>query len=239
MKYITYDSFIDYLFSDDSKSDTYNKLTAWLIKSGGVETFRITNGEFSIPVETVERFSVPNSDFEKSPYSYDCRPSVSNSNGMTSETDKTYQEIFNIPAKENLSECKYINSFVQKQQWNELLKEDESGSSQGSGPRVDNDSDDPAYQTLKGEIPFKDEFDEAEYDSYGIPLDFLNSDDPAVIAEELLKFYGNKITTPIGCLIGVLKNDLVYPIGYIDFENVKPSTRIEIKFDPRGFLQLR
>jgi hypothetical protein len=131
---------------------------------------------------------------------------------------------------------------VQKAEWNEMLRdgleEYESGSSQGSGPRP-TDSQDESYQTLKDEIPFKSDYDEAEYDAYGIPLDFLNSDDPAVIAEELLKFYGSKITTPIGALIGVLKNDLVFPIGYIDFENVKPSTRIEIKFDPRGFLQLR
>ena len=240
MKYIAYDTFIDYLFSSDGKEKTYDKLTAWLIKSGDVNSFRPSSGSYSISLSSVQSRAFPYSDFDKSPDSYDCRPSVTSSNSMSSETDKSYQEVFNIPAKDWLSECKYIDSFVQKAIWNDMLNEDleDDSSSHGSGPRVQSSSVDPAYEALEGDIPFKSQYDEAEYDSYGIPMDFLKGDAPGVISEELLKFYGSKITTPCGCLLGVAKGDQVFPIGYIDFEGVKPSTRVEIKFDPSGFLQL-
>lgn len=216
MKYKAYPTFIDYLFSEDSKSDAYSDLVAILTVSSSYEDFYPTDG-YTISTSTVEKKLLDMSDFTYPSARVDHLQRVSNSNGLLSETDKSYQEVFNIPASENLESCPYISNITQKERWNAEL----------NGTTLDGSA-----------VPMKSSYDEVEYDSYGIPLDFLNGDVPGVVAEAIT-YYGDKITLADGCLFTVKKGENLIPIGYVDFESVIPATSYEVKLDPQGFLQLK
>ena len=231
MKYEAYDSFIDYLFSEDSKSTTYGDLECLLTSAGTYDTFKSSRPDGSILRGDVSRFFIPSYTFAYPSARMDCRPEVSDSNGLDSETDKTYEEVFNVPASGSLElGSKYIASLVEKAKLNaELL-----------GRSVDGKT---AAEILRDEIPFKSEYDEEEYDAYGVPVTFLNSDRPGLLAEDVT-VSGDKITLASGCLLAVHKDrlsdgaDSLFPIGYIDFEKPVPSTRYEVKFDPSGIIQI-
>ena len=216
MKYKAYPTFIDYLFSAESKSDAYSDLVALLTVSSSYEDFCPTDGH-SISVSSVDSRLLDTSAFTYPSARVDHLPRVSNSNGLLSETDKSYQEVFNIPASDNLDSCPYISTMTQKERWNAEL----------NGTTLDGSA-----------VPMKTTYDEVEYDSYGIPLDFLNGDVPGVVAEAIT-YYGDKITLSDGCLFAVKKGDNLIPIGYVDFESVIPATNYEVKLDPQGFLQLK
>lgn len=229
MTYETYPTFIDYLFSVRSKTDTYGDLEAILTSAGSFYTFKPSTTDGSIPASEVEENFIPSSVFSYPASRMDPRPYVSDSNGLYCETDKTYEEIFNLPASASLEEgSKYISSFVQKAIWNaELL-----------GRSVPSTS----AEILSADIPFKSVYDEEEYDAYGVPVNFLNGEAPGVKAENIV-CSGEYIAVASGCLVTVRKDrngvDTLYPIGFIDFEKLSPSTRYEVKFDPQGFLQLK
>lgn len=226
MKYYAYDTFIDYLFSDSSKSLTYGDLECILTSAGNYDTFKpAEDGDGSITRSSVESSFVPSSAFRYPSARMDCRPWVSDSNSLDCETDKTYEEIFNIPASASLDlGSSYINKFVEKAKLNARLL----------GREVPSTS----AEILGTEIPFKSVYDEVEYDSYGVPMTFLNGDAPGVKAENIVTS-GDRISLASGFLIAVNKNENLYPIGFIDFETMIPSTRYEVKFDPQGFLQLK
>lgn len=226
MKYYAYDTFIDYLFSDISKSLTYGDLECILTSAGNYDTFKpAEDGDGSIARSSVESSFVPSSAFRYPSARMDCRPWVSDSNSLDCETDKTYEEIFNIPASASLDlGSSYINKFVEKAKLNARLL----------GREVPSTS----AEILGTEIPFKSVYDEVEYDSYGVPMTFLNGDAPSVKAENIVTS-GDRISLASGFLIAVSKNENLYPIGFIDFETMIPSTRYEVKFDPQGFLQLK
>lgn len=226
MKYYAYDTFIDYLFSDSSKSLTYGDLECILTSAGNYDTFKpAEDGDGSITRSSVESSFVPSSAFRYPSARMDCRPWVSDSNSLDCETDKTYEEIFNIPASASLDlGSSYINKFVEKAKLNARLL----------GREVPSTS----AEILGTEIPFKSVYDEVEYDSYGVPMTFLNGDAPGVKAENIVTS-GDRISLASGFLIAVNKNENLYPIGFIVFETMIPSTRYEVKFDPQGFLQLK
>ena len=228
MKYEAYDTFIDYLFSDSSKSLTYGDLECILTSAGNYDTFKpAEDGDGSIPRSSVESNFVPSSAFRYPSARMDCRPWVSDSNSLDCETDKTYEEVFNIPASASLDlGSNYINKFVEKAKLNARLL----------GHTID--PEDSEAEILGTEIPFKSVYDEVEYDSYGVPMTFLNGDTPGVKAENIVTS-GDRISLASGFLIAVNKNENLYPIGFIDFETMIPSTRYEVKFDPQGFLQLK
>lgn len=228
MKYKAYPQFIDYLFREEGKSDTYDDLHAYLTTSGDYDTFKPSDDFPGIGLDSVSSLFVSDSKFTYPSSRMDARPWVCDSNGLYNETDKTYEEVFNIPMKENLSKSTYIDSFVKKANYNaELNKNVEP-------------SDDPV-EALRGYLPFKRNFDEAEYDMYHVPLTFLNGDAPGVRAENIT-YSGSSLSVANGCLLGVQKQhegvETIYPIGFIDFESLMPCTKYEVKFDPQGFFQL-
>jgi hypothetical protein len=230
MKYFAYDTFVDYLFSQESDQTTYGDLRAFLTSAGSFDTFQPTRSDGSIETDQISELFIPSSSFAYPSSRMDCRPRVSDSNGLYSETDGTYEEVFNIPASANLDRSSsYVQKFVQKAIWNaELL-----GQTSGEGKA----------EILSNEIPFKTEFSEEEYDAYGISLTFLNGGAPGVVADTIA-CSGSSMTVASGCLIAVQKErqsdgaDCLFPIGFIDFEKLVPSTRYEVEFDPMGFIQL-
>lgn len=225
MKYRAYSTFIDYLFSTRSKGRPYDDLRAFLVTSGDYTAFMPT-GSTSLSMSSVEAVSVPSVKFSFPSSSVDARPRVSNSNGLYNETDKSYEEVFNIPLKTNIDKCSYIGAFVQKAVWDAMLKGDDEERSRST------------LDSLEGSIPFKSSFDEEEYDMYRVSQNYLNSDAPGVVAEDIT-YSGSSLSLASGCLIGVEKEDEFFPIGFIDFEKVIPCTKYDVKFDPQGFLQFQ
>ena len=219
MKYRAYETFIDYLFSADAKEHPYDDLKAYLTASGDYNSFNPRETTF-FPMSSLSGAFVPSSKFTYPSARMDARPAVSNSNGLYNETDKSYEEVFNIPLKT------YINAFVQKAVWDAMLD-----------PSYVMPSDPNTIEKLNGTIPFKSNFDEAEYDSYGVEQNYLNGDVPGVVAQDIT-YSGSSLSLASGCLLGVEKNNNFYPIGFIDFESVVPCTSYQVKFDPQGFLQL-
>jgi hypothetical protein len=234
MRYTAYDTFIDYLFSNDSKSLTYNDLQVFLTSAGTSAVFQPRDrDDGSITMSEIRRYLIPSGSFTYPAARVDWRPAVSDSNAMDSETDKTYEEVLNIPASANLDRAsKYVDSFVQKAEWNAMLH------------GFERDQYSSEAELLGTEIPFSSAFKEEEYDSYGIPMTFLNGDSPSVTADQVT-MSGDRITMASGCLIAVQKSrrsdgaECLFPLGFIDFESPIPSTRYEVKFDPQGFLQLK
>lgn len=237
MKYRAYPSFLDYLFSDKSKTLTYGDLKSYLTTSGDYQSYKLPDDMTSFDMSEVSGFFVKASRFEYPSARMDYHPYVSDSNGLYNETDKTYEEVFNIPAKDNISKSTYVDAFVKKALLDARVRGDDdqgAGSGGGNGRRSEPDP----YDTLQPTIPFKSEFSEEEYDSWRIPMTFLNGDAPGVVAENMT-FSGSKISLASGCLLGVEKDSKLYPIGFIDFESVVPCTSYQVKFDPQGFLQLQ
>lgn len=226
MKYRAYSTFIDYLFSERSKERPYDDLRAFLVTSGDYTAFMPT-GSTSLTMSSVEAVSVPSVKFSFPSARVDARPHVSNSNGLYNETDKSYEEVFNIPLKTNIDKCSYIGAFVQKAVWDSMLNNDGAESRSSS-----------TIESLDGSIPFKSSFDEEEYDMYRVSQNYLNSDAPGVVAEDIT-YSGSSLSLASGCLIGVEKEDEFFPIGFIDFEKVIPCTKYDVKFDPQGFLQFQ
>lgn len=228
MKYRSYPQFVDYLFSEEGKTNTYDDLHAYLTTSGSFSDFEPTDDFPGVSLESVSGRFVSDSKFTYPSSRMDARPWVCDSNGLYNETDKTYEEVFNVPAKTNLSKSTYIDAFVKKALYNAELNDQSSQSS------------DPA-EALSGYLPFKTSFDETEYDMYHVPLTFLNGDSPGVRADTIT-YSGSSLSVADGCLIGVQKQhdgvETIYPIGFIDFEGVMPCTRYDVKFDPQGFYQL-
>ena len=230
MKYRAYSTFIDYLFSTRSKEHPYDDLRVFLTTSGDYTSF-VPKESTSLPMRSIEAVSVPSMKFSFPSARVDARPYVSNSNGLYNETDKSYEEVFNIPLKTNLDKCSYIGAFVQKAVWDSMLKKRDEGS-------ASQDSSSSTLEKLNGNIPFKSGFDEEEYDMYRVSQSYLNSDVPGVIAEDVV-YSGSSLSLASGCLIGVEKEDEFFPMGFIDFETVIPCTKYEMKFDPQGLLQLQ
>lgn len=225
MKYRAYETFIDYLFSADAKEHPYDDLKAYLTTSGDYSSFNPKNTTH-FPLDSLKAAFVPSSKFTYPSARMDARPEVSNSNGLYNETDKSYEEVFNIPLKTNIDECPYINAFVQKAVWDAMLD-----------PSYVIPTEQSTLEKLDNTIPFKSNFDETEYDSYGVEQNYLNGDVPGVVAQDIT-YSGSSLSLASGCLLGVEKNDNFYPIGFIDFESVVPCTSYQVKFDPQGFLQL-
>ncbi len=225
MKYRAYETFIDYLFSADAKEHPYDDLKAYLTASGNYSSFNPRETTF-FPISSLSGAFVPSSKFTYPAARMDARPAVSNSNGLYNETDKSYEEVFNIPLKTNIDECPYINAFVQKAVWDAMLD-----------PSYVIPTEQSTLEKLDDTIPFKSNFDETEYDSYGVEQNYLNGDVPGVVAQDIT-YSGSSLSLASGCLLGVEKNDKFYPIGFIDFESVVPCTSYQVKFDPQGFLQL-
>lgn len=236
MKYQAYPSFVDYLFSEDAKSLTYADLKSYLTTSGNYNSYRLPDDVTSMDLASVSANFIPSSKFEYPSARMDCRPYVSDSNGLYNETDKTYEEVFNIPAKDKISQSTYVDIFVKKAILDSLVRgEDEPDEESHSMGRRPEPSE---YDTLRASVPFKKTFDEVEYDSWHVPMTFLNGDVPGVVAEDMT-FSGTRLSVASGCLLAVQKDSKLYPIGFIDFENVMPCTRYDVKFDPQGFLQLQ
>lgn len=228
MTYRSYPQFVDYLFGEEGKTKTYDDLHAYLTTSGDFDTFKPSDEFPGISLDSVSSLFISDSKFTYPSARMDARPWVCDSNGLYNETDKTYEEVFNIPMKENLGKSTYIDSFVKKALYNAELNDEEHM------------SDEPV-EVLSDYLPFKREFDEAEYDMYHVPLNFLNGDAPGVRAENIT-YSGSSMSVANGCLIGVQKQhegvEMIYPIGFIDFNGVRPCTRYEVKFDPQGFYQV-
>lgn len=240
MKYRAYPEFIDYLFSERSKTDCYGDLRAYLTKSGSYETFEPVgepDGEPGYPFADVSaRFFYEGTDFDYQSTRMDSRPRTSDSNALTSETDGTYEEVFNIPAKTLLRDDPslrndYVKQVIWKAEQNEWV----------NPPKNLNEEMKEDINRLQRDIPLSSGYEEKEYDMFGIPHTFLNDSQVSVRADDLVSS-GGRIQLAAGCLIGVQKSkdevDCLYPIGFIDFESVMPCTRYEVKFDPQGFLQL-
>ena len=102
MKYRAYDTFIDYLFSADAKEHPYDDLKAYLTTSGDYSSFNPRETTF-FPMSSLSGAFVPSSKFTYPAARMDARPEVSNSNGLYNETDKSYEEVFNIPLKTNIA----------------------------------------------------------------------------------------------------------------------------------------
>lgn len=230
MKYRAYPEFIDYLFSEDSKEACYGDLRAWLTKRGDYERFEPSDST-SYPQSDVAGDLLSESDFDYQSTRMDSRPRTSDSNALTSETDFTYEEVFNIPAKTLLADhpelrTSYVNQVIRKAKLNEIVN-----------PKLVSEEETTDIDYLNREIPLSSEYSEYEYDMLGIPHTYLNDSPVSVRADDLVSS-GARIQLANGCLIGVSKNDQLYPIGFIDFQGVMPCTRYEVKFDPQGFLQL-
>jgi hypothetical protein len=235
MKYKAYPEFIDYLFSDRSKTDCYGDLRAYLTKSGSYETFEPAPDTVGYPFENISDRLLQETDFDYQSTRLDSRPRTSDSNALTNETDGTYEEVFNVAAKTLLADDPsirndYVNAVIAKAKLNEQINpvlRDREGSSD--------------IDYLQRSVPLSSGYSEKEYDMLGIPLTFLNDGRVSVRADDLVSS-GSMINIASGCLIGVQKApngvDCLYPIGFIDFESVMPCTRYEVKFDPQGFLQL-
>ena len=240
MKYRAYPEFIDYLFSESSKTDCYGDLRAYLTKSGSYETFEPVgepDGEPGYPFADVSaRFFYEGADFDYQSTRMDSRPRTSDSNALTSETDGTYEDVFNIPAKTLLRDDPslrndYVKQVIWKAEQNEWV----------NPPKNLTEEMKEDINRLQRDIPLSSGYEEKEYDIFGIPHTFLNDSPVSVRADDLVSS-GGRIQLASGCLIGVQKSqdevDSLYPIGFIDFESVMPCTRYEVKFDPQGFLQL-
>ena len=226
MIYRAYDTFIDYLFSTFSKETAYGDLRAYLVNDprATYQTFIPPDSAHGgIALDSVKSLFLSSERFDYPSARVDARPEISNSNGMYSETDKTYEEVFNIPAYQNLDKSTFIDSFVKKAQLTAALHEDEMKSG--------------SYDALQSTTSFKKKFDEAEYDMYHTPMEFLNADMVSVKAQDI-EVHGKSLNIASGCLLAVLKEDTIYPIGYINFEGVAPCSKYALKFDPQGFLQL-
>lgn len=222
MKYTAYPTFIDYLFSSESKESSYGDLRAYLVSSGSFSDFAPTDG-LSISLEGIRDKLVPPDTFDTPSCRTDCRSRVSDSVGLYSETDKTYEEVLNIPASSKIEQSSYASVFAVK------AARDAALSSSAAPSDLE--------QSVREYAPMSDSFVEEEYDSWRIPLTFLNGDVAGLVAEDLV-FSGSELSVSRGCLLGVQKDDRVYPMGFIDFEELSPCTRYGIKFDPQGILQL-
>lgn len=242
MKYRAYPEFIDYLFSDRSKTDCYGDLRAYLTKSGSYETFEPSMNAVGYPFESIEDRLIPESAFDYQSTRLDSRPRTSDSNDLMNETDGTYEEVFNIPAKTLLSEDpslrnEYVNQVIWKAKQNAWVNPVDDSTYQSNAPHAEKTD----IQYMARELPLASGYSEKEYDTFGIPHTFLNDSLVSVRAEDLVSS-GGRINLASGCLIGVQKTvedvDCLYPIGFIDFESIMPCTRYEVRFDPQGFVQL-
>lgn len=285
MTYTAYESYIDFLFSQEAKErDPYLDFRVDIVSSGAVSSYKPADGSYVIPSDRIQTIAMTT----MSPSArMDWQAGLlEENNGQYAETDLTYDEVFNEPASGKIDQCKYAEPFARKARWDAIVKhyaagvaksetvveaEDEGeGSAGGMGPRLSagtgsqsqrrnyghtqaevdravKKAEDDYYEmpsnwieSLANEYPFKDRYDEQEYDKYGIPLTFLNGEEAAVTAKNW-SILGDDLTVSVGALVSIDRPETseVIPVGYIDFEGASVCNSYELQFDPTGLLKLK
>lgn len=224
MKYTAYESFVDYLFSEESKSEPYRDFNAYFVSEGDADFWKPEDGSFGYPFSRLDGKSIASSAFSYPSSRIDLRPEVTTYNGTYSESDKTYEEQFNIPARERIEESSYADERLVRGAIDSLIRGD------------------TVNDLIEEELLLKKSFSEEEYDTYNLPLTYMNGDQAGLTAEDC-SYTTRSITASVGCLLACRKiidgSDTVVPVGFIDFENLIPCSRYSIEFDPKGIVQLK
>ena len=242
MKYTAYESYIDYLFTQPTRRkgrDPYDDFRVDIVSSGTVESYCPPDGSYTIPSSQIK--SIDTSTMSPRGFN-DWRASIlGENNGMYAETDLTYDEVFNEPASGKIDQCKYIDKFAEKAHWDAIVKKyanDVANDVSTDSQRYDSSED--LIKELAAAYPFKQVYDEKEYDQYGIPLTFLNGEEASVTAANW-RCEGDDLTVSVGALISIDRpsDGTVVPVGFIDFEKTSVCNTYELQFDPSGLLKLK
>lgn len=261
MKYTAYETYIDFLFSPEAKQRyPYLDFRVDIVSAGDVGTYCPPDGSYTIPAASIHTIAMK---YLSPSARIDWQAGLlGENNGQYSETDLTYDEVFNEPASGKIDQCDYIRDYADKAYWDSLIKlyassnqTNPDAQAQAAYNKKDlnamqasiqnakeswlNDPDN-LTEILATEYPFKPVFDEKEYDQYGIPLTFLNGEEAAVTAVNW-RAEGDKLSVSSGALISIDKPDTgeVIPVGYIDFQKTGVCNYYELQFDPTGLLKLK
>lgn len=231
MRYMAYDTFIDYLFSQSSKTDSYDGMYVWMTTSGTFSDFmpNTPKTNFWVPLSKINANSVASGTFTYPQIQPDYRPEVLGSNGLNSESDKTYEEVLNKSAFSLRDRSEYLTECVKKAFEEAEFRYEDWDPTEDPNKYIDR---------VREELAMSTGFVQEEFDAYSVPQEDLNSDTSCVVAEDVT-LSGKTLTLASGCLIGLLRDDQVCPIGFIDFQRKRPCTRYELQFDPQGFLKLK
>lgn len=265
MKYTAYETYIDFLFSPEAKQRyPYLDFRVDIVSAGDVSTYCPPDGSYVIPAASIHTIAMKH----LSPSArIDWQAGLlGENNGQYSETDLTYDEVFNEPASGKIDQCDYIRAYADKAYWDAIVQKYASDAGEDDGPMTEAEwrskrsaryeeeanaerraqseaqmtESEKLMRELAPEYPFCSGYKESEYDQYGIPLTFLNGEEAAVTAVNW-RAEGDKLSVSSGALISIDKPDTgeVIPVGYIDFMKTGVCNYYELQFDPTGLLKLK
>lgn len=239
MKYNEYTSFIDYLISEDSKSNPYTQTKVYLTQTSDYKLFKPAKGSYSIDYSEVSANFInnrlgPEGDFyikgistsaeQMNNYILDNAKTISQADEMM-PTEMTYEELFNIPAVNKYKDSPLLNTFVEKTRLEEEIVNEKE-------PDELSDS-----QMLQNSFGFANSFSQDEYDRYGIPTTPLNGDVASLTADNVVVSAKEKFLAR-GALLTVQKNTTLYPIGFVNFEDESYYNKYVFNWTPRGIIAL-
>lgn len=233
MIYKTYETFFTYLISDDSKSKAYETTKLYLTNSK-YDAFKPDTGGHSLEFQNVSsNFLNINNEIKfinqsaniMNDNSFRNLEVISNDNEEI-PSDMTYEELFNIPCSEKAYKSPFMGAYINKAKLeNEVNDIDVSAN-----------ADEKYY--LEKTFGFKNYFDQEEYDKYSVPVTPLNGATTCITADDVIVSARDKFAAR-GALLTVQKDLVLYPIGYIDFENESYYNQYIFNWSTRGIISIK
>lgn len=226
MQYVPYMSFIDYLVSDEAKTNPYQGTCVFLVSGGDFSTFNPYNDQgspntvngYDLTYAYVKGKCHPVTKFDYSQRSNILCPGVftSDTNAMTTEL-QCYEKSFNEPCSAHIANSSYVQEYMDKMLYDDTTEDTMTGLSETFG--------------------FKTEFDQDEYYKWDIPMTPLNNAD-ACLSGQNVALSGTNLVPAKGFLYAIQKEDRVIPFGYCDFVSTSICSYYGITWNRHGIIKL-
>lgn len=237
--YIPYKSFINYLVT--SNGVDYGQLHVFLLNTDNYTAFQPEDGETSVSMSSIDTFilnkqkivGVKDSERQKS-NSVIFDTSIDYADSEVDTETMSYEEALNIPCAKNYDKSNLLTTYL-KRAISEYDFDNNSDSEDSliktvttttsvtrdeyyAGKRRETITETivDSVGLLGKELNMKSEFDQDEYDRYGVETTRLNGDKVSVIGEKVVNFSPEGFVAR-GAIVGLVKSSNLIPIYFIKF----------------------